>query len=128
MNFLVRSWVSSWIAPSGLPSDVASGTHITERILNSAMLAAGPSDGVAGRVLAQVRLHRLDRLLDDRPAEPRVVLPGAAALDDLRDRAVPASSSMHHEAPVGLAEHAEQGVGDLRQERVELERPRQVLC
>ena len=43
-NFLAFSWVSSWIAPSGFPSDVASGTHITDRILNSAMLAAGPSD------------------------------------------------------------------------------------
>ncbi len=39
MNFLKRSWVSSWITPSGTPPRRASkGTHITERMRQSAIL------------------------------------------------------------------------------------------
>ena len=78
---------------------------------------------VARRVFAQIRFHLVDCLPDDRPAESCIVLLRAAIFHDLGNR--PTGLVEHdHETPVGVAEDAEEGIRDLRQQWVQLERLR----
>jgi len=127
VNFLWRSWVSSWMTPNALPVlRMVSGATMTERIRQVGDALAEVETLVGGGVLAQQRLGGFEAFVDDTAAEAGVGLVGGAArLDDLRDEPVGALLAEDDETAVAVLEDLEKALGDLRQQLVEVERLRQ---